>query len=540
MADRSLAFFTTLANRQSNVDPKTGLSTTTHTVQYDIKKYDKTDPLSGDKTTSESKTVDYTLVQSLQADGQFINYQGNSNTNNYTAYTSNPEQESDIKLSSIIEWTKQNHPSMKLKAEHFTYLKDFGVYPANRMMVLRRFNDGVTHDLFNCTTPPISTMATYYNLEKSPFTMEFKEEWTDFEGSIMELLQDIVGIKFDQIPKVGKIIGAAMNAAPSNFQQTVIEAIGQKLGLVSTGGAIYGDPNIIYQAAIRDSSSDEVKSGLKSDIRITFDTHYMFREINGVDGKVAMLDIIANCIHMGTSNSRFILTHNGNDKLNQIVNAMQDGKVDGLLNVIIDSISDIVTESGKILSNIMAGAAKDVSALVQGNTKPLVDDIINGLNAQIRNRFSRYKWKLRGAIGAMTGQHTAPWHVTIGNPKFPWFTIGNLILDSIHLDFGGELSYNDMPTELNVKITLKSGRVMGAQELTELFNNGKGRIYDTPEKVQQLKMPSDQQVTFSDSPSADQSSNASNAPADTDRKNAIHNVTPFSMNNQDSDNNIPK
>jgi len=530
MADRSLAFFTTIANKQSNPDPKTGLSTSSHTVQYDIKKYDKTDPLKG--STSESKTVNYNLVNSGQTDGQFINYQGNSATNNFTAFTSNPELESDIKLSSIIEWTQKHHPSMKLKAEHFAYLKDFGVYPANRLIVLRRFADGVPHDLFNCSTKPTNTMVTYYNLEKSPFTISFNEEWDHFSDSIMTLLQDVVGIKFDDLPGIGGIIKAAGAAAPSNLQQTVIEAIGQKLGLVSSGDAIYGDPNIIYEAAIRKSDSEGVHSGLKSTFSMTFETTYVFREINGVDAKTMMLDILSNAVHMGTSNGRFLLTHNANEKLSKIINAMQSGDVDALLNDIIDAISDIVVKSGELLSNIMSNVVKDVTAAVQGDTKPIVDDILNGVNSIIRNRFSRYKWKLRGAIGAMTGQHTAPWHITIGNPKHPWLTVGNLIVKTVNLDFGGELSYNDMPTELTVKITLEQGRTMGAQELTSIFNNGKGRIYDTPEKIQTLKVPNDQQITFNDSSTKnDQSQNVTNTQVDTDKQNDIPNTSQFSLNN---------
>lgn len=540
MADRSLAFFTTLANKTTSVDPTTGLNTNQHTVQYDIKKYDQTDPLK--PGTSESKTVNYNLVQSLQAEGQFINYQGNSATNNFTPTTAYPELDSDIKLSSIIEWTKKNHPSMVVSYANFTYLKDFGVYPANRLMILRRFTDGVPHDLFNCTTIPLNTMCTYYSLEKSPFTFTCNEEWTPFSSSIMTLLQDVVGIKFDSIPVIGGIINAATTAAPSNLQQTVIEAIGQKLGLTSSGDALYGDPNIIYEAAIRKADSEGISSGLSSSITLNFETTYIFREINGVDAKAEMLDIIANAIHMGTSNARFILTHNANDKLNKIMTAMSSGDITDLLKTILEAISDTFNKSAKLLKNVADTAIKDGAEALKGNSKPLIDDILSTANYIIKNRFSRYKWQLRGAVGALTGQHTAPWHITIGNPKCPWFTIGNLVISSVNLDFGGELSYVDIPTEVTVKIQLKSGRNMGAEELTSLFNNGKGRIYDTPEKIQILKVPNNQLSTFNDTPQSNngnQDQNISNAPVDTNTKNNITNTSNFMLNNTNgSDNNL--
>lgn len=541
MADRSLSFFVTIANKQNSPDSNTGMGTSSREVQYNVKRYDKNNPLGGG--TTESKTVNYNLVNSLQTPGQFINYQGNSATNAFTPYTSKPEHESDIKLSSIIEWTQNSHPSMKLNVFNFAYLKDFGVYPANRLMILRRFNDGVTHDLFNCTAQPINTMAGYYDLQSPPFNISFNEEWVDFESSIMELLQDVIGIKFDSLPGgLGKLASAAASAVPSNLQQTVLEAIGQKLGMISKGDALYGDPNLIYAAKIRKANSEGIEgSGLKSTFKMSFKTTYVFREINGIDGKAAMLDIIANAIHMGTSNARFILTHNANDKLNKIIGAMQSGNVDALLNEIIDSISDIIAKSGELLASIASNIADSVTSAASGDTKPLVDDILSVAGQIIRNRFSRYKWQLRGAVGAMTGQHTAPWHMTIGNPKYPWFTIGNLVVDSVNLDFGGELSYSDVPTEVTVTIGLSSGRSMGADELTSLFNNGSGRIYDTPDVIQTLKVPNDQQIIFgSDDQSAPpSSSDISNTNVTSDSANAVPAATDFSLNNQETDNNLP-
>lgn len=549
MSDRSLSFFVTIANQQNNPDSQTGMSTSSHEVQYNIKKYDPNNPLKG--TTSENKTTNYTVVNSLQSEGEFINYVGNSSTNNYIAYTPNPEHESDIKLSSIIEWTQQEHPSMKLNIFHFAYLKDFRTYPANRLMILRRYNDGVPHDLFNCSVKPINTMVSYYSLEEPPFKIGFSEEWTDFTSSIMELLEDVIGIKFNSVPGIGKIIEAAQNVTPSNLQQTVIEAIGQKLGLISKGEAIYGDPNIIYQAKIRKADGENMqKSGLKTDIKINFKTTYVLREIKGIDAKVAMLDIIANAVSMGTSNARFILTHNGNDKLNKIISAMQNGNVDALLDEIIEGISDIVSKSTELLSDLISSIATDVSQAAQGNTAPIVSDVLAVAGKIIKNRFSRYKWQLRGAIGALSGQHTAPWHITIGNPKFPWFTCGNLVVDNVNLDFGGELAYNDMPTELTVTIGLSNGRPLGAQEITSLFNNGKGRIYDTPDKIQTLKVPQDQQLQFNDSGAVDPSitetnaptdttEDVSNSPTDTDSTQQVENSSDFSNGTQEEDKNVP-
>ena len=147
--DRSLKFFTDIVIPPKNRDPKTGAPTTTHTVQTNTSVYDPKDPL-GQPIRVEQNTINYTVLQSLQADGKFVNYLGNSKTNNYDAFVSNPEHESDLSLSNLIKWSNQ-YPGIKLKPSHFVYLNDFNVYPNNRLMILRRFNHPVPNNLLKLT-----------------------------------------------------------------------------------------------------------------------------------------------------------------------------------------------------------------------------------------------------------------------------------------------------------------------------------------------------------------------------------------------------
>lgn len=541
MPDRSLQFFVGIANKQNSPDPNTGMATSNHSVQYDIKKYNPADPLATPQ--SETRTVNYTVVNSLQAEGQFINYLGNSPTNDYRAYSNNPEHESDIDLSSIIDWTQKNHPSMKLNAFHFAYLKDYRVYPANRLMVLRRFNGPVNDNIFNTLTSPVNTMVTYYNFEeKNPLTISFNEKWKTFDSTFMDVLQNVIGIKFDTIPGIKEVINVASG---SNLAQDIFNKIGQKLGIISEGGMPYGDPNIIYEASIRDVSGEDVASGLESEISINFETTYVMREIFGVDSKAAMLDIIANAVSMGTSPARFYITGNAASTLNKIMKDMETGNVDGLFTQIIDGLKEIITGITQAISDTVTTVT---DAAASGGADAAIQAVLGQLDqfgsALLKQRYTRYKWQLRGAVAALSGMYTAPWHITIGNPKFPWFSCGNLVVDSVTMEAGGELGYNDMFTELTVKIKLKSGRALGADELTGLFNNGRGRIYDTPDAIQALYIPSDQSsrmpgteaISNVNTSAGDQ--NVLNNPVDTDVQNAIPNTSDFSLNNTDIDNNL--
>lgn len=527
MADRSLSFFATLANKQNNPDNNTGMSTSNKEVQYDIKKYNQNDPLSA--PAAENKTVNYTVVNSLQNEDQYINYLGNSNINEFTKYINNPEHESDIKLSSIIEWTQKNHPAMKLNAFNFAYLKDFGVYPANRLMILRRFNGPVPDNIFNTLSKPTNTLVTYYDLENSPLTISFNEEWEKSDEQFIEVLEDVIGIKLSSaIDMAGNI-----PLLGSNLAQDVLNKIGQKLGIISEGGMPYGDPNIIYEATRRKVEGDKVVSGLTSKINIEFETTYVMREIHGIDAKAAMLDIISNVINMGTSNSRFLITGSAAAGLQKLMKDMENGDTAGLIKNIIDGITELINKAVESISQVGGAIIDDPDPA--GALSAAFASLTNDL---LKQRYTRYKWKMVGVVGALSGNYTAPWHITIGNPKFPWFTCGNLVVKDVTLNVGGELGYNDMFTELNVKIKLESGRSLGAQELASLFNSGNGRIYDTPDKVQLLYVPADSNVIIpgnttdtTETSTLDQSNN----PIDEEQENKLDNSSDFAINNVDED-----
>lgn len=541
--DRSLKFFTDIDTPKSNKDPNTGLVGSNFETQVSTSTYDPNDPL---KSTgnSETKTYNYQVVNSGQADGKFVNYMGNSTTNDYQPYKSNPEHESDINLSSIIQWS-QKHPGLLLKPDYFVYLKDFNVYPANRLMVLRRFTNAVDHNIFDLKYKPNHTMVTYYTLEESPIKISFKEKWKDFDSDFVEVLQNVIGLKFSTIPGVGKLFDLG---SVSNLGQEIMNMIGKKLGFVSDGGMPYGDPNIIHEAKIRDVSGEGVSTGLESKVNIDFETTYVMKEIpGGPDAKAAMLDIIANVVAMGTSPERFYITGTAASQLRNLIRAFKNGDTSGIFRGLIDGISDIINGVIKLMTDTIDSVKEATkSGENNGNSKlSAALDAILGKVSEIggeflKNRYSRYKWQLQGAVAALSGMHTTPWHLTIGNPKFPWFSCGNMLVTNIELEAGGELGYNDMFSELKVKIKLESGRSMGSNGLTSLFNAGRGRIYDTPDKIQNIEIPNNSNKLVMGSPIINDNLDTQEqiTPSDTDNKNDLEGITDFGNNTIDTDENL--
>ena len=536
--DRSLKFFLEITNKhKKNKDPKTGLARTTTTSQVNVIN-NSADPYAKpeNSTTGSQTTVN---VKSLLNDRFFVNYLGNSSSNTYNPSISVPE-ESDISLTSIIEWTTKNHPSMTLKPEDFVYLKAFRSYPANRLMVLRRFPNAVGHDLFSSSMKPLSTLVTYIPEGEMPVKITFNERWKNVgeDLTFMSVLQDVIGIDFSTIPGVGKVV----SAGESPFAQDMINKIGQKLGFITDGGMPYGDPNIIYDASIRDVSGKGVNSGLESNVSVTFETTYLFQEINGVDAKAAMLDIIGNILVMGTSPERFYVTGHATQQLQKLISDFKNGNIGGMFEKLREGITEVIT-----------GAIEKIKQLVDiGKGEETTDDgttglqgVLNTVGAMasdlVKSRYSRHKWQLMGLLGVTSGMETAPWHITIGNPKAPWFTCGNMIVDTVELIPNDVLGYNDYFTELTVKINLKQGRSMGLTGLSNLFNNGRGRIYIPEKQLKKIVVPEGvkDNSTNLDLNNTESTNRETVVSTDGTELNKLPNTTDFGLDNSAIDENIP-
>lgn len=501
-SDRSLSFFTSIPRTpdSAGIDQTTGMIQTTESVEITVNRYDPNNTL--ELQSSEQQTANYNVVKSIIAENEYINYMGNASTNDYVPYNPGADELNQSSLSQIIAWSQQNHPSMKLGWSHFAFLKDFGTKPTNRLMILRRFNSPVLHNLFETKISPKYTMATYYSFDDDFLNITFNEEWEKFTDSITQVLTDVIGVDISQgsqmlpgsVSRIGEALGSTLN-------QTIITNIAQSLGYAVDNSSIYGDPNIIYESIIRKIADDDSVGGsLKCDIGLTFKVHYTMKEINGIDAKAAMMDLISNATHMATSNGKFLLTSRSNDTLAPIIKAFEKGDINGLIDTILDGLSGILQDIGNKLSQVKDQFQQTSQANgggIQGAATAALNIASEFVSDILKTKFQRYKWKIQGAVGAMTGSHTAPWHITIGNPKNPWFSMGNLYIESCTVDNPQEteLSWQDFPTEWVFTYKLKNGRAMGANEITSLFNGGRGRVYSTIDKIQSINLSSNAQYS---------------------------------------------
>ena len=127
--------------------------------------------------------------------------------------------------------------------------------------------------------------------------------------------------------------------------------------------------------------------------------------------------------------------------------------------------------------------ANDVEKAKKGLLKGLnnIASLGEGLIQSIlASTVAKWRWALKGSLALMTGENSTPWHLTIGNPYSPFVSLGNVVVDNVELVFNNEFAFNDMPTLLKVKVTVRLGRSLGSQEIFQMFNNGYNRTYEIP------------------------------------------------------------
>ena len=404
----------------------------------------------------------------------------------------NDDSNEDPYITLIRYFNKPVTKALTLRAADFAYLKDLGVYPINRLWILRRFPD-------NCIVPnnllswgkavePISTVVGWIkDAENTPLvSLSFNEVWTDQNEMIDKVLSQILKDNFN--------FSLPMTIPVPGWSQGLLFGMLNAMGLTDDYNAMNvptGDPNVLRVAKMRDASGAQ---GLQSRMSLTLETSYEQKYINGVDPGLAMLDVLSNLFKMGTSDQRFILSNSlllqqliGNINGNKNVNAWMDF-IKALIGSFVKGTTDFITKmSSENASNVTAiqttnldrqqstgTPTPEASSANNAGSGGLVKNVANSLLA---GTIAKYRWPLKGSIALMSGINTTPWHLTMGNPYSPIINIGNIVIGNVEVKLSNDLGFNDMPARIDVGITAEFGRPLGKQELEKMFNNGYKRVY---------------------------------------------------------------
>lgn len=487
--------------------------------------------------------------------------------------------------------TSNNSPHLNLNFADFAYLKDFGVYPNNRAIIARRFAGPVVDDLYSIDSTkspgyPLSTLIGYFGESDDILSISFNEEWESSEVSFKELLNDL-GKDFGMSGQfeLGTILERGLNAVPMPgatllFQRKIMAALGlfgENVGFDEDSGEFkkytnitdkdgnitgvkygdsvqaavipQGDPNLIKESMVRSLVKEDSKgSGLSCKINITLKTKYEQKFIKGVDPSIVFMDILNNALNMGTSPANFYLGKQSDaegrvTKFFEELTKNPGKKILDFINALIGTFKKALND----LDSAMKSAAKK-SKDEDGGDSNIAGDIANLVKESISKvkqyviDFIREKYKIRfmGVLTALTGAPSTPWHITIGNPMRPIFCSGDMLCQGVDLNFGPQLSFNDLPTYIEVTAKYQSARNIGLQEIFAKFNTGGIRVTEGTLKGEYIAGISDSfwsfqqaaatqstdKATGEESQSTDQANKTDNTPSINDSNDNTSKVTP--------------
>jgi hypothetical protein len=391
----------------------------------------------------------------------------------------------DTSISSIVKYTSK-FPAMKLDFIDFAYLRDVGVYPNNRLIVARRFGAAVGNDLTRMKVPPLKTMVSWVSEAENDFlSVSYNEVWNDADATYTEVLNKM-GKSFkspgsDNSTNIGDFLAGGIGLVPfPGLSEPIQRAVAKEFGIID-GNAFdlpLGDPNLIREAKKRSTvQPDQAGSGLACNIEIKMVVEYEQKFINGVDPTLAYMDIIQNAIYFGTSDARFQFSKAFAEGAKGILGDLISGDYNKIYKTLEKIVKAIFNKLKEFISSIVKFIDKTAESAAEGNL-----DIGKQLNAfvdvstkAIGSVIGKYKQDLLGVTNALTGAPSTPWHITIGNPKKPVFCSGDMLLKKVDMEMGKILAYNDLPSTIKFTLTFENARPLGAQEIFNRLNTGRGR-----------------------------------------------------------------
>ena len=409
----------------------------------------------------------------------------------------------------------------------FLYCKYYGTIPNNYMVTLRRFPTPMRDNL-SLPSNVANSDSTRREGAGRPVAQAVTWLGDDTGNTLSSLIGFTTGLVWDPKAQSALITQEAFDKGLFNSLPYTIQDIAKFLGDAAVTNAesaenilallaSISDPNQTAERgglayALRDKAIGETTGPLSDFIWTSVDTvsnayvrgrgltftntemsiafHYDLTSIGEVNTKAAMLDLMGSLLGLGTNYGNFLtpsIRYNsefpsigfpgGNaglasfyrDPINFIKNSSSD--ISSLLSSAQAGAASAV--AGKIKETIGANGTDDLSKVVTESTSPAVE---RAVSIGIQESFIA---KVQLPLSFLTGAPIGEWHLVVGNPCNPIAMIGNLICESVKIEFSERLGPDDFPAELKATYSLKHGRDRERGDIESMFNRGDGRLYQS-------------------------------------------------------------
>lgn len=237
---------------------------------------------------------------------------------------------------------------------------------------------------------------------------------------------------------------------------------------------VYGPVDAIKSTYIRS------EGGLEFNQSFTLVFEYELKSYNGVNGRQAMLDLISNILNVTYTTGTFwgggykgFAAHQSNIFAN-----LNIFKARGGFTNFVDYLSDDLTNLGKSTSKELGFIGEDGKFSFKDGLKGLMQ-LGNSIGGMIMsgmlNKFGRPQKAMYNSL--LSPAPIGFWHVTIGNPRHPIMSIGNMIITDCSIEHQGPLGLDDFPTGLKITVQLDRGKPRDLRDIEKLYMQGNDRIY---------------------------------------------------------------
>ena len=250
---------------------------------------------------------------------------------------------------------------------------------------------------------------------------------------------------------------------------------------------VYGPVDAIKSTYIRSSG------GLEFNQSFTLVFEYELKSYNGINGRQAMLDLISNILNVTYTTGTFwgggykgFAAHQSNIFAN-----LNIFKTHGSFTEFVDNLSDDLSELGKTTAKNLGFVDKDGKFSLKEGFKDKdgkfslkegfreIFQYANSIGGMIMsgmlNKFGRPQKAMYNSL--LSPAPIGFWHVTIGNPRHPIMSIGNMIITDCSIEHQGPLGLDDFPTGLKVTVQLDRGKPRDLRDIEKLYMQGNDRIY---------------------------------------------------------------
>jgi hypothetical protein len=388
----------------------------------------------------------------------------------------------------LIRWTRAGGTNaVEYAPEDFLWAKKYGAVPNNHLVTLRRFGQPCDDDLFDelkQKLPDLGRLVTWVDgedlkWENVGLKWNHGMKWADLEADIQVLQsQPGYGNETGALGKGMQMLASITDTNASNAARSHNPAT-QSVNPYDDKNKIFGPIDVIRNQKVRDK-------GLTFEQKFELKFEYQLRSIDGINPKVAFLDLLSNILIVTANKGSFW----GGERRFVGGNPRRVSPFG-------DPAKLAAGDYGGYMDSLMKGMTDKIDTLSKGKGFSIpegVGNMLKSLGGNLMSQITGGALDKMGRPGAqamnslLTGDDTGEWHVTVGNPANPIISVGNLALTKTEVSLEGALGPDDFPTKILVTCSLEPARPRDRVDMMNMFSrNNRTYLTTSPKSVKYNK-----------------------------------------------------